>query len=105
MKRGHGDLHIPPIHGGPWTPIISGILTLICLVMILASIGGCAEFRATRIGISDHGAQAADEVRITSEWSLCNAITVGAWRRAYGQDSIKAQGWRELCSTSIRETP
>ena len=68
------------------------------LVLFVLLLSGCAEFGAVKSGIASHGAQAADETRTVAEWTLCQAITVGAWQRAYGADPDKREGWAKLCS-------
>jgi len=71
--------------------------TLIAIAM-LSLITGCAEYGAVKSGIASHGAQMADEARTTAEWTLCDAITVGAWRRGYAGDQRKAAAWQALCA-------
>lgn len=68
------------------------------LLILLLLIGGCAALDAAQGQISVRGARAADETRESAEWALCNGITVGAWRRAYGTDPQRAQGWSLLCA-------
>jgi hypothetical protein len=51
---------------------------------------GCAS-------IPQQGAKITDEVVTTAEWTLCNAISVGAWRRAYAGDPNRMEGWLLLC--------
>lgn len=65
---------------------------------IFVLLSGCATFDAAQTVVSDRSARAADDTRQTAEWTLCNAISVGAWRRAYAADPEKAQGWRKLCA-------
>jgi hypothetical protein len=82
-----------------------GNLIIWTIVAVLLMLGGCAELSAVKKGIADHGAQGAQDVRETAEWTLCRAITVGEWVRAYGNDPGKAAGWRALCATPINATP
>lgn len=71
--------------------------TLLALIAI-ALLAGCASFDAAQSVVAQRGAQAADEARQTAEWTLCNGISVGAWRRAYAGDPDKARGWQALCA-------
>lgn len=66
--------------------------------VLLSLLGGCAAVDVAQQQVSTRGAQAADQARESAEWALCNGITVGAWRRAYGADPQRAQGWTLLCS-------
>lgn len=61
-------------------------------------LGGCASFDFAQGQVAAYGARAADETRQSAEYTLCHGITVGAWRRAYGADPMRAQGWALLCS-------
>lgn len=73
-------------------------------IFILATLTGCAQYGVVKTAVAVEGAKAADEVRTTAEWTLCDAITVGAWRRAYAGDPGKADGWKALCQQPV-ETP
>ncbi len=69
------------------------------LALLLAALtGGCAQFDVAQTAVRETGARAADDARESAEWALCQGITVGAWRRAYGNDPARAQGWSLLCS-------
>lgn len=70
----------------------------IITIMLLATLSGCAGFDTVKTAVAVDGARAADDVRKTAEWTLCDAITVGAWRRAYAADPVKAGGWKQLCT-------
>jgi hypothetical protein len=50
-----------------------------------------------QVAVSTHGAKVEDEALTTAEWTLCNAISVGAWRRAYAGNEAKASSWAVLC--------
>jgi hypothetical protein len=72
------------------------------LVLILL-LSGCANMNPAQLAVAQNtaaqsGAAIADEIRSTAEWTLCNAITVGAWRRAYAGDQEKSMGWAALCA-------
>lgn len=71
--------------------------TLLAL-SILILLTGCAEYGVVKQAVTINGAKVADEARETAEWTLCDAITVGAWRRAYAGDAKKAGGWQALCA-------
>ena len=66
--------------------------------ILFALLAGCAGFDTVQSAVAQRGAQAADEARETAEWTLCNGISVGAWRRAYAGDPGKAAGWKQLCA-------
>lgn len=68
------------------------------IIAIYVLLTGCAAFDTAQAVAADRGARAADEARQTAEWTLCNAISVGAWRRAYAADPARADGWRRLCA-------
>ncbi len=71
--------------------------TLLAL-SILILLTGCAEYGVVKQAVAVNGAKAADEARDTAEWTLCDAITVGAWRRGYAGDPGKAAAWQALCA-------
>jgi hypothetical protein len=68
------------------------------LALAASILTGCASFDAAQSMIAQRGARAADEARASAEWTLCNGISVGAWRRAYAGDPARAAGWRGLCA-------
>lgn len=77
------------------------VLVAILVVIMLAalvSVGGCAQVGAVKTAVAVNGAKAADEARTAAEWALCDAMTVGAWRRGYAGDANKADGWKKLCA-------
>jgi len=65
---------------------------------LIVFFSGCASLDAARGAAVTYGARAADDAREAAEWTLCNGISVGAWRRAYGADPARADGWRRLCA-------
>ncbi|MCU0810119.1 MAG: hypothetical protein MUE59_03635 [Thiobacillaceae bacterium] len=65
--------------------------------LLLLTLTGCASFDSMQAAVATHGAKAEDEARVTAEWTLCNAISVGAWRRAYAGNDAKASAWAVLC--------
>jgi len=76
--------------------LISFFTTALLLVIIVL-VSGCASFDSMQAAVATHGAKAEDEARVTAEWTLCNAISVGAWRRAYAGNEAKASAWAVLC--------
>jgi hypothetical protein len=87
----------------------AGILISVAMWAMLAiailTIGGCAGWSSVKAGVANNGALVADEALGAAEWGVCDAATIGAWKRRYGNDSGKVEGWRALCGTQIRETP
>ena len=77
----------------------------IALMIVVIALAGCAELQAGKTAIAVHGAQLEDSTRETAEWTLCKAISVGSWVRAYGNDATKAQAWRTLCAQAATQTP
>jgi len=65
---------------------------------------GCASFDIAKMAVASNGAKTMDEARETAEWTLCNGISVGAWRRAYAENPDKAEAWAKLC-TQAKGTP
>lgn len=82
-----------------------GLISFWRVAAVLAAavlITGCTTVDLAQRQAAEAGARAADEVRETAEWTLCHGISVGAWRRAYAADPVKADGWRRLCSQPER---
>jgi len=52
--------------------------------------------------LSGAGATAADQVRDIAEWTICQAITVGAWARAYATSRERIEAWSVLCAPHLR---
>ena len=74
------------------TGIIFYALSFLLLVLFAAVSTGCASSRVAQVG-----AEINDQAREGAEFTLCNGISVGAWRRAYGDNPGKTEGWRALC--------
>lgn len=70
----------------------------ILALVIIASLSGCASFDMAKMATASSGAKSMDEAREVAEWTLCNGISVGAWRRAYAENPQKAQAWVALCA-------
>lgn len=80
-------------------------LSLAALFALTVLLTGCAGYGAVKSGVASYGAKAADESRMAAEWTICNAISVGAWKRAYGANPEKADAWRRLCAEELTATP
>lgn len=74
-------------------------LTALALAIPLTA---CA---ATQAKLETDGAIIADDVRSAAELTLCKAITIGAWVRAYGSSPEKAAAWKAICAQTVTETP
>ena len=78
-------------------------LSVMALIALLLS--GCSGLDAFRSGIADHGAEVSDRALVDAQWLMCNAVSVGAWRRAFGNSPEKAAAWRTLCAETMTQTP
>lgn len=77
-------------------------------IVLLVALTGCsntAQFIAGQRLIVDEAAKIADQNLAAATFSMCRAITVGAWIRAYGSDAAKAEAWRALCAAPVTQTP
>jgi hypothetical protein len=74
------------------------------IIAVLCALSGCAQYGALSAGLRANGAEVADSAREAAQFTLCNAITVGAWTREYGRDEDKAEAWRVLCDVK-KQTP
>lgn len=54
-------------------------------ILALLFLGACAQVDAVRAGAKFIGAEAADRVLEDSAFMVCYGATIGAVRRAYGQ--------------------
>lgn len=68
------------------------------LVLMMLFLAGCAELNAAKAGVAVHGARASDTELEVAEWGVCQAPTMGAWQRRYGNKPDKIDGWRKLCA-------
>lgn len=75
------------------------------VLLLIVLLSGCSSLNVMQAAVAQQGAVAADELRETASWTLCRAISVGAWSRAYGNDPKKSEAWRVLCSEPITQTP
>lgn len=67
------------------------------LPLALAACGFTPQGTAVREFVKVEGAKAYDEGLINAEWFICNAASIGAIMRRYGQSEKSAKGWRALC--------
>ncbi len=74
------------------------------ITIALFVLAGCAQ-NPLQEAVLNAGSAVSDNLRDTAETSLCRAITVGTWVRAYGSDAKRAEAWRTLCSTHTTELP
>ncbi len=66
----------------------------------MAIISGCAQYQAFQVGkmvVKEGAADAADNIVRYHKWALCEAIPIGAARRAFGKNPAP---YRALCSES-----
>ena len=76
------------------------------LIAGLISLAGCG-FTDTgdfiRKTASQAGAQAFDEGLVNAEWFICQAASIGAIKRRYGQSAEAAAAYDALCARSGSE--
>ena len=90
--------------------MIKKAFILIAAMFLLAglmALSGCAltpQGDLVRTVIRDKGAESADTTLQNAEWLLCNAVTAGSVRRAYGNNPTKAAAYRTFCNNSVNET-
>lgn len=72
-------------------------ILLLCTVLL----SGCSSVPS----LVQKSADTNDSLRQGAEFILCRGISVGAWIRAYGDNAIKAQAWRTICSEPVTELP
>ena len=77
---------------------------VVAAALMLGACGFTPEGDAIRMAVKGYGAQAADAELQNLEWALCQGISVGAFKRRYGQNPEKAKAWRTLCE-SAPESP
>jgi hypothetical protein len=66
---------------------------------------GCAQYTAGLTAGVDQYARVQDEAQHAAELLICRGISIGAWRRAYGEDPERAEAWRVLCADRPTATP
>ena len=78
---------------------MSIVITSILFAGLLV-LSACASYETVRDTIVDKAADVADQVLIDSEFTLCEASTIGSVKRRYGQSVERANLYREFCSGS-----
>ena len=73
------------------------ILAILCAV----ALSGCS----TLSPYLQRAADAEDEARKGAEFTMCKAISIGAWVRAYGASSDKANAWKAICAPDLTQLP
>lgn len=72
-------------------------LIVVCAVLL----SGCAQVAP----LVQKGADLNDSALASAEFTLCRAISIGAWIRAYGNDKAKAEAWKTICAEQVTELP
>lgn len=67
---------------------------------LFLAVSGCSISTQLQAGAA-RAAELEDQALLTATWTMCRAISVGAWLRAYSNDPLKAQAWRTLCKGEI----
>lgn len=75
----------------------------ILLILAALSLGACAQYDLATGLVKERGAAFYDETLIASEFVICQAASVGAVQRRYGQTDETAAAWRKLCSPPAAE--
>lgn len=78
---------------------------LLLVVLLLAGCSNSAQFFAGQQLLVNELQKVEDEKMAVATFAMCNAVTVGAWMRAYGSDATKADAWRVLCAKPVTQTP
>lgn len=63
-------------------------------------LAGCATSQIAKVGQEVMG-----QARENAEWTLCVALSMGEYQRAYAADADKAEGWRLLCRKDTKAVP
>lgn len=72
-------------------------LAAVLAMIALAGCGLTPAGDAMREAVQKRGADVADQVLKNNIWGLCQANTIGATDRYFGQSQELANLWRELC--------
>ncbi len=68
-------------------------------IALLALLAGCATFdAATTVGVQKASA-AHDKAAQVAVWTLCDAISIGAARRMFGQTTESRATYHGLCGS------
>lgn len=77
----------------------------VLVILSIFGLSGCAGWETFQAGAAVQGARAADEALQVANWGVCEAVTMGAWQRRYGQDQEKARAWATLCGRQVFAPP
>jgi len=80
------------------------ILYLVAGLVFLGSLSGCAfdpKVQAAYKGAIQAGAKAYDDVLATQLWWICNAASIGAVRRKFGNSNEMTNAYRTLCAENL----
>ena len=79
---------------GHWFPCQGLLLAgIFALGMLLLAAGGCASTSE----IVHRGAELNDDAVGAAQFVICRGASIGAIRRAYGQNEFDTMIWREFC--------
>ncbi|HEX6829375.1 MAG TPA: hypothetical protein VF104_10395 [Burkholderiales bacterium] len=76
----------------------------LCYAILALSSAGCAGSLQLQAA-AQKAADVEDQALVTATWTMCRAISVGAWLRAYSADPQKAAAWRTICSEPVTAMP
>ena len=73
------------------------MLAILCAV----ALSGCSTLSPWL----QKAADAEDDARKGAEFTMCRGISIGAWVRAYGASSDKANAWKTICAPDLTQLP
>lgn len=82
------------------------IKNILVLSILLIGITACNP--ALNMGLTQGAkmsADIADHALTIDQWGLCEAATVGAIRRKFGNDPVKIKAWQDLCAEAGVNVP
>lgn len=74
------------------------MMRAVLIGLVALSLTACGTLDGARQYVAVQGAAAMDRAHEDALWTLCNGISVGAWRRAYAGDPARAAAWEKLCA-------
>jgi len=76
------------------------IRKILCYVVLCFTIAACAGLKLDNTpGVAALTA-AEDTLLNAATLTLCRAVSIGAWQRAYADTPAKASAWKTLCDQS-----
>ena len=69
----------------------------IATLTLMLALGACSAFSVGKTAVAVKGAEVADEVLTTAEWTLCEVATRGSLKRRYGTSIERAKAYKEFC--------